>query len=54
MCNRRLIVRLVVLSCCHSAQGKVTAEGVLGISRAFLGAGARSALVLLQKFEPWM
>ena len=38
---------LVVLSCCHSAQGKVTAEGVVGIGRAFLGAGARSVLVSL-------
>ena len=43
----RLRARLVVLSCCHSAQGKVTAEGVVGIARAFLGAGARSVLVSL-------
>ena len=39
--------RLVVLSCCHSGRGKVTAEGVVGIARAFLGAGARSVLVTL-------
>ena len=39
--------RLVVLSCCHSAQGKIKAEGVVGIARAFLGAGARSVLVSL-------
>ncbi len=39
--------KLVVLSCCHSAQGKVKAEGVVGIGRAFLGAGARSVLVSL-------
>ena len=43
----RLRARLVVLSCCHRAQGKVTAEGVVGIVRAFLGAGARSVLVSL-------
>ena len=43
----KLRARLVVLSCCHSAQGKVTAEGVVGIARAFLGAGARSVLVSL-------
>ena len=39
--------RLVVLSCCHSARGDVKAEGVVGIARAFLGAGARSVLVSL-------
>ena len=39
--------RLVVLSCCHSARGEVKAEGVVGIARAFLGAGARSVLVSL-------
>ena len=43
----QLRARLVVLSCCHSAQGKVTAEGVVGIGRAFLGVGARSVLVSL-------
>ena len=37
--------RLVVLSCCHSARGEVKSEGVVGIARAFLGAGARSVLV---------
>ena len=37
--------RLVVLSCVYSAQGKITPEGVVGIGRAFLGAGARSVLV---------
>ena len=39
--------RLVVLSCCHSAQGEIKAEGVVGIARAFLAAGARSVLVSL-------
>ncbi len=39
--------RLVVLSCCHSGRGEVKAEGVVGIARAFLGAGARSVLVSL-------
>ena len=43
----QLRARLVVLSCCHSAQGKITPEGVVGIGRAFLGAGARSVLVSL-------
>ena len=39
--------RLVVLSCCHSARGEVKSEGVVGIARSFLGAGARSVLVSL-------
>ena len=43
----KLRARLVVLSCCHSAQGNVSPEGVVGIARAFLGAGARSVLVSL-------
>ena len=37
----------VVLSCCHSAEGHIRAEGVIGIARAFLGAGARSVLATL-------
>ena len=43
----QLRAKLVVLSCCHSAQGHVRAEGVIGIARAFLGSGARSVLVAL-------
>ena len=43
----QLRARLVVLSCCHSGQGEIKAEGVVGIARAFLGAGARSVLVSL-------
>lgn len=39
--------QLVVLSCCHSAQGEIRAEGVVGIARSFLAAGARSVLVSL-------
>ena len=43
--------RLVVLSCCHSGRGEIKAEGVVGIARAFLGAGARSVLVSLWAIE---
>ena len=43
----RLKARLVVLSCCHSGRGEVKSEGVVGIARAFLCAGARSVLVSL-------
>ena len=45
--NIQMRARLVVLSCCHSARGEIKAEGVVGIARAFLGAGARSVLVSL-------
>ncbi len=41
----QLRAKLVVLSCCHSARGKIKVEGVVGIARAFLGSGARSVLV---------
>ena len=43
----RLRAKLVVLSCCHSGRGEVKSEGVVGIARAFLAAGARSVLVTL-------
>ena len=45
--NVQLRARLVVLSCCHSGRGEIKAEGVVGIARAFIGAGARSVLVSL-------
>ena len=47
----RLTAKLVVLSCCHSAHGKIRSEGVVGIARAFLGSGARSVLVALWALE---
>ena len=43
----QLRAKLVVLSCCHSAEGQISAEGVVGIARAFLGSGARSVLAAL-------
>ena len=43
----QLRAKLVVLSCCHSAEGQINAEGVVGIARAFLGSGARSVLAAL-------
>ena len=43
----KLGARLVVLSCCHSGRGDVKSEGVVGLGRAFLAAGARSVLVSL-------
>ena len=47
----QLQAKLVVLSCCHSAKGQISAEGVVGIARAFLGSGARSVLVALWAVE---
>ena len=44
----RIRAKLVVLSCCHSGKGEIMkAEGVVGIGRAFIAAGARSVLVSL-------
>ncbi|XP_028400933.1 tetratricopeptide repeat protein 28-like isoform X1 [Dendronephthya gigantea] len=42
-----LHARLVVLCCCHTGQGKISSEGVIGIARSFLAAGARSVLATL-------
>ena len=43
-----LRAHLVVLSCCHSGRGRILkGEGVVGIARAFLAAGARSVLISL-------
>ena len=49
--NMKLRARLVVLSCCHTGRGEVKSEGVIGIARAFLAAGARSVLVSLWAIE---
>ena len=43
----QLRAKLVVLSCCYSGRGEIKAEGVVGIARAFMGAGARSVVVSL-------
>ncbi|XP_001625108.2 tetratricopeptide repeat protein 28 [Nematostella vectensis] len=42
-----LRARLVVLSCCQTASGKIRSEGVVGIARSFLGAGASAVLVTM-------
>lgn len=38
---------MVVLSACHTARGKLSCEGVLGLARAFLMAGALSVVTAL-------
>ncbi|XP_028400832.1 tetratricopeptide repeat protein 28-like [Dendronephthya gigantea] len=42
-----LQARLVVLCCCHTGKGEISPEGVIGIARSFLAAGARSVLATL-------
>ena len=42
---------LVVLSCCKMAHGKLTHDGILGLSRAFLIGGASAVIVTLWSIE---
>jgi CHAT domain-containing protein len=39
--------QLVVLSCCYSGRGEIKSEGIVGMSRAFLAAGARAVVASL-------
>ena len=45
--NAKLNAKLVVLSCCYTGRGKIKAEGVVGIARSFLAAGARAVIASL-------
>ncbi|MEP6579419.1 CHAT domain-containing protein [Microcoleus vaginatus GB2-A3] len=43
----KLNAELVVLSACNTGRGKLTGDGVLGLSRAFISAGVSSIIVSL-------
>ncbi|MCI0441472.1 MAG: CHAT domain-containing protein, partial [Chloroflexi bacterium] len=42
---------LVFLAACETGQGRATADGVIGLGRAFLEAGARAVILSLRKVE---
>lgn len=43
----KLNAELVVLSACDTGRGKITGDGVIGLSRALISAGVPSVLVSL-------
>jgi len=45
--NLRLNAELVVLSACHTGQGEITGDGVIGLSRSLIVAGVPSTIVSL-------
>ena len=45
--NLKLSATLVVLSACNTGRGKITGDGVIGLSRSFMSAGVPSVVVSL-------
>lgn len=46
--NLKLKAKLVVLSACDTGRGKITGDGVIGLSRAWMSAGVPSVIVSLR------
>ncbi len=47
--NLNLTAKLVVLSACDTGRGKITGDGVIGLSRAWISAGVPSTIVSLRQ-----
>jgi CHAT domain-containing protein len=47
--NLNLNAKLVVLSACDTGRGKITGDGVIGLSRAWISAGVPSTIVSLRQ-----
>ncbi|MFM6312178.1 MAG: CHAT domain-containing protein, partial [Dolichospermum sp.] len=45
--NMNLNAELVVLSACDTGRGRLTGDGVIGLSRSFISAGVSSVIVSL-------
>ncbi len=49
--DMKLNAELVVLSACNTGQGKITGDGVIGLSRCLIAAGVKSVIVSLWSVE---
>jgi CHAT domain-containing protein len=49
----KLQAELIVLSACDTALGRLTADGVIGLSRSAIAAGASSAIVSLWNVDDY-